>query len=86
MTTRYDENDFTSAIMGVLHETGHAMYERGLPADWQNQPVGKARGMTMHESQSLLVEMQACRSEEAVTTPRGGLQTCIAFIPALSRA
>ncbi|MBP3124996.1 carboxypeptidase M32 [Thalassospira sp. ER-Se-21-Dark] len=64
LTTRYDENDFTSAIMGVLHETGHAMYERGLPNDWQNQPVGKARGMTMHESQSLLVEMQACRSEE----------------------
>ncbi|MHC8491989.1 carboxypeptidase M32 [Thalassospira sp. SM2505] len=67
ITTRYDENDFTSAIMGVLHETGHAMYERGLPRDWRNQPVGKARGMTMHESQSLLVEMQACRSEEFLT-------------------
>lgn len=67
LTTRYDEDDFTSAIMGVLHETGHAMYERGLPADLQNQPVGKARGMTMHESQSLLVEMQACRSEEFLT-------------------
>ncbi|RCK26623.1 peptidase M32 [Thalassospira profundimaris] len=67
ITTRYDVNDFTSAIMGVLHETGHAMYERGLPKDWRNQPVGKARGMTMHESQSLLVEMQACRSEEFLT-------------------
>lgn len=67
ITTRYDENDFTSAIMGVLHETGHAMYERGLPKDWRNQPVGKARGMTMHESQSLLIEMQACRSEEFLT-------------------
>ena len=62
ITTRYDVNDFTSAIMGVLHETGHAMYERGLPKDWRNQPVGKARGMTMHESQSLLIEMQVCRS------------------------
>ncbi|MEQ9346615.1 MAG: carboxypeptidase M32 [Thalassospira sp.] len=67
ITTRYDENDFTSAIMGVLHETGHAMYERGLPKVWRNQLVGKARGMTMHESQSLLVEMQACRSEEFLT-------------------
>ena len=67
ITTRYDVDDFTSAIMGVLHETGHAMYERGLPKDWRNQPVGKARGMTMHESQSLLVEMQACRSEEFLT-------------------
>ncbi len=62
ITTRYDEADFSQALMGVLHETGHAMYERGLPADWRYQPVGLARGMTMHESQSLLVEMQVCRS------------------------
>lgn len=63
ITTRYDESDFTSALMGVLHETGHAMYERGLPQDWRGQPVGHALGMSVHESQSLLVEMQVCRSE-----------------------
>jgi len=62
LTTRYDETDFTSAIMGVLHETGHALYEAGLPARWRRQPVGAARGMALHESQSLLMEMQACRS------------------------
>ena len=62
ITTRYDEADFTSSLMGVLHETGHAMYELGLPADWRDQPVGKALGMAIHESQSLLVEMQVCRS------------------------
>ena len=62
ITTRYDESDFASALMAVLHETGHALYERGLPGDWRLQPVGQARGMAMHESQSLLVEMQACRS------------------------
>lgn len=67
LTTRYNEADFTSAIMGVLHETGHAMYELGLPKDWRLQPVGKARGMSMHESQSLLIEMQACRSSEFLT-------------------
>lgn len=64
ITTRYDEADFTQALMGVLHETGHAMYERGRPAAWRYQPVGDARGMTIHESQSLLVEMQVCRSAE----------------------
>lgn len=64
ITTRYDENDFTSALMGVLHETGHAMYERGLPRAYRRQPVGSALGMSMHESQSLLVEMQVCRSRE----------------------
>jgi carboxypeptidase Taq len=62
ITTRYDETDFTAALMGVLHETGHALYERGLPADWRGQPVGEARGMSLHESQSLLIEMQVCRS------------------------
>ncbi|MDE0814390.1 MAG: carboxypeptidase M32 [Alphaproteobacteria bacterium] len=62
ITTRYDDDDYTFALMGVLHETGHAMYERGRPSAWRNQPVGDARGMTMHESQSLIVEMQACRS------------------------
>lgn len=64
ITTRYDKNDFTSALMGVNHETGHAMYENSLPKEWLAQPVGKARGMAIHESQSLLIEMQVCRSKE----------------------
>jgi len=67
ITTRYFEDDFTQSLMGVLHETGHAMYERGLPAEWRSQPVGVARGMTMHESQSLIIEMLACRSDEFVS-------------------
>ncbi len=64
ITTRYEEGDFTSSLMGVIHETGHALYERGLPAPWRRQPVGESRGMAIHESQSLLMEMQACRSPE----------------------
>lgn len=63
ITTRYDEADFAQALMGVLHETGHALYERGLPADYARQPVGEAAGMAAHESQSLIIEMQACRSD-----------------------
>ncbi len=63
ITTRYDEADCASAIMGVLHETGHALYERGLPAAYARQPVGEAAGMAVHESQSLINEMQACRSD-----------------------
>lgn len=61
ITTRYDEADFTSALMGVLHEAGHGKYEQGLPRQWLHQPVGAARGMVLHESQSLLLEMQVCR-------------------------
>jgi carboxypeptidase Taq len=67
ITTRYDEHDFARALMGVLHETGHALYQRGLPAEWRLQPVGRARGMAVHESQSLLLEMQVCRSRAFLT-------------------
>jgi carboxypeptidase Taq len=63
ITTRYDEADCAQALMGVMHETGHALYERGLPIAWARQPVGEAAGMAVHESQSLIVEMQACRSD-----------------------
>ena len=66
ITTRYDESDFTQGLMGVLHETGHAMYERGLPAAWRLQPVGQAASMSLHEGQSLLIEMQACRGREFI--------------------
>jgi len=66
ITTRYDEDDFARALMGTLHETGHAMYEAGLPKAWRRQPVGEARGMVMHESQSLLLEMQTCRGREFI--------------------
>ena len=62
ITTRYDEKDFAKSFMAVLHETGHAKYEQHLPAEWLDQPVGRARSMSVHESQSLLQEMQVSRS------------------------
>jgi carboxypeptidase Taq len=63
ITTRYDETDFCSALMAVLHETGHALYEQNLPLSYQRMPVGESAGMAVHESQSLIVEMQAVRSD-----------------------
>jgi carboxypeptidase Taq len=62
LTTRYDDGDYSKALMAALHETGHGLYKRGLPEQWRRQPVGAARGMAIHESQSLFVEMQVCRS------------------------
>lgn len=64
VTTRYDEHDFVSGMMGILHETGHAKYEQNLPDSLRHQPVGLARSMSLHESQSLLQEMQISRSRE----------------------
>ena len=63
LTSRFDEANMMEGLYATFHETGHALYEMGLPQDWMYQPVGRARGMSLHESQSLLVEMQLCISE-----------------------
>jgi carboxypeptidase Taq len=64
ITTRYDEADFMKALLGVIHETGHARYEQNLPQAWRVLPVGEARSTGVHESQSLFFEMQLARSPE----------------------
>lgn len=58
ITTRYRTHDFADALQATAHETGHASYESGLPEQWQSFPVGKARNMCIHESQSLYFEKQ----------------------------
>ena len=40
MTARYDETDAATGLMAVLHETGHALYNAGLPKDWR-APAGR---------------------------------------------
>jgi carboxypeptidase Taq len=60
ITSRYDDVNFVNGIMSTAHETGHAMYERNLPEDLIYQPAGQTCSMTLHESQSLFVEMQLC--------------------------
>ncbi len=52
ITTRYREDDFADAFFGVLHETGHALYEQGLPAAHFGSPLGEAVSLGVHESQS----------------------------------
>lgn len=64
ITTRYNLSNFIESLMGVIHETGHACYEQNLPKEWIAQPVGLARGMHIHESQSLFFEIYIGRSFE----------------------
>jgi len=75
MTTRYDSESFLPGLMGVLHETGHALYEQGLLKKNAHWPHNKARGMGVHESQSLFVEMQLARSPQFWTWIRPMVQT-----------
>jgi len=62
ITTRFNPTEPLTGLMGILHESGHAMYDVGLPEAWRGQPVGRDRGMAMQESQSLLLEMVICRN------------------------
>jgi carboxypeptidase Taq len=62
ITTRYNPATFASSLMGIIHETGHARYEQRLPRDTLYLPVGRARSMGIHESQSLPFEMQLARN------------------------
>lgn len=62
ITTRYDEKEFVQSLMGIVHETGHARYEQGLPKAFAGTSAGQARSMGIHESQSLFFEMQLGRS------------------------
>jgi carboxypeptidase Taq len=66
ITTRFDQSDPFMGLLGVLHESGHAMYDLGLPQAWRDQPVGRDRGMALEESQSLLLEMIIGRSRAFV--------------------
>ncbi len=64
ITTHYYPDDFSSSIFSVLHETGHALYDQNLNAEWKNQPVGSHCSYGIHESQSRFVENIIGRSKE----------------------
>ncbi len=63
-TTRYRDDEPFGSLFGSMHETGHGTYEQGRPREFDFQPVGKANGLGVHESQSRLWENQVGRSRE----------------------
>ncbi len=62
LTTRYDEHYLPMALFGLMHETGHALYEQGLDAAHAFTPMAQAVSLGIHESQSRLWENQVGRS------------------------
>jgi carboxypeptidase Taq len=55
-TTKADPDNIMMSIYATLHETGHALYEQGLPEEMQDLPVGQVPSLGLHESQSRLWE------------------------------
>jgi carboxypeptidase Taq len=64
ITTRYNEKRFEASLYGVMHETGHALYEQGLRADRAGLPQGEAVSLGIHESQSRLWENHVGRTTQ----------------------
>ncbi len=62
LTTRYDEHGFGDAFFSTLHESGHGLYEQGLPTEHFGLPLGSAVSLGVHESQSRLWENLVGRS------------------------
>lgn len=64
ITVRYDEGDFTKALFGAVHETGHSLYSLGHDTGdaRHGTPMGEYVSLAVHESQSRLWENQVARS------------------------
>ena len=64
LTWRGDVTDFRPALLGILHEVGHGLYEQGLPDEWHGSPLAEPASLGVHESQSRLWENHVGRSRE----------------------
>lgn len=56
ITTHYYENDLASSIFSVIHETGHATYERQCSRALNGTLSGGGASLGLHESQSRFYE------------------------------
>ena len=82
ITTRYNESRFEVSLYGIMHETGHALYDQGLPADRVGLPSGDAVSLGIHESQSRLWENHVGRT---VQFWRRWYNTACKHLPDLAR-
>lgn len=62
LTNRYNEQNMSMSLFGILHEAGHGMYEQGLDAAHTGTPRAQATSLGIHESQSRLWENYVGRS------------------------
>lgn len=74
ITTRIDEDDLNHMTWSCIHETGHALYEQGLPSQYYGLPLGEYTSLGIHESQSRLWENNIGRSLNWWTTVYPRLQ------------
>ncbi|WP_422926613.1 carboxypeptidase M32 [Singulisphaera sp. PoT] len=62
ITTRFNPNNLSEALFGIMHEVGHGLYDQGLLPEHHGTPMGEAISLGVHESQSRLWENAVGRS------------------------
>lgn len=75
-TIRTEPKGIFGSVYAALHETGHALYEQGIPPELLDLPVGRAPSLGMHESQSRMWENHVGRSREFTSFMLPKLQEC----------
>ena len=63
ITTHYHEDAVEASMYSVIHEGGHATYERNVADEIAKLPIGRGVSMSVHESQSRFFENIIGRSE-----------------------
>lgn len=63
ITTRYNEKNISEGLTSTIHEFGHSLYDLNLPKKYYGTPLGSARELSIHESQSRLWENHIGRSK-----------------------
>lgn len=63
ITTHYHEDAVECSMYSVIHEGGHATYERNVADDLAKTPLGEGVSMSVHECQSRFFENIIGRSE-----------------------
>jgi carboxypeptidase Taq len=62
LTNRIREDDLTVAVLTILHEGGHGLYDQGFMPTDRDSFLGESPSMGLHESQSRLWENHIGRS------------------------
>lgn len=63
LTTKYDEDNISSAIFSTIHELGHAIYEMQNDSKYDDTFLQGGTSLGFHESQSRMYENMIARQE-----------------------
>jgi carboxypeptidase Taq len=63
ITTRFSPDFFNPALFGMMHETGHGLYEMGVREELEGTLLSQGTSLGVHESQSRMWENLVGRSE-----------------------